>query len=94
MLTSTAIGINNMLRHRLCSEITDIYITVISEYLQIRHMVSCVSVWSSVWDKVIAGSAMILVYVAVAILLSLKRRILGLTSPEEVSQLLCKVSVC
>lgn len=46
---------------------------------------------SSIWDKVIAGSCMILVYVAVAMLLSMRKKILGIQTCEDVSQLLNKV---
>ena len=46
---------------------------------------------SSIWDKVIAGSCMILVYVAVAMLLSMRKKILGIQTCEDVSQLLSKV---
>ena len=45
----------------------------------------------SIWDKVIAGSCMILVYVAVAVLLSVRRKILGLQIREDISHLLSKV---
>ena len=45
----------------------------------------------SIWDKVIAGSCMILVYVAVAVLLSVRRKILGLQTREEILHLLNKV---
>ena len=42
----------------------------------------------SVWDKVIAGSCAVLVYVVVAILLSLKRQFLLIKTATEVTKLL------
>lgn len=45
----------------------------------------------SIWDRVIGGSCMILVYLAVAILLSFKRKIFGFSSAEQLQHLLHNV---
>lgn len=49
-------------------------------------------IFTSLWDRVIGGSCMILVYVAVAILLSFKRKIFGFTSAERLKYFLDNVS--
>ncbi len=46
----------------------------------------------SIWDRVIGGSCVILVYLAVAILLSFKRKILGVSNAAQLQQLLNEVS--
>ncbi len=49
-------------------------------------------VFYSVWDRVIGGSSMVLVYVAVTILLSLRKKILGLNNTEQMEHLLNTVN--
>jgi len=44
-----------------------------------------------IWDKVIAGSCMILVHVAVAILLTMKRPLLTMKTAEEMTQFLTTI---
>ena len=45
----------------------------------------------SIWDKVLAGSNVIVVHVAVAVLLCLKRRLLGASSTGEIARILQNV---
>lgn len=45
----------------------------------------------SIWDRLIGGCVMILVFLAVAILLTFKRRLLGARTPAVVSEMLTQV---
>lgn len=66
----------------------------------LSHSLTCCGVVTScsLWDRVIGGSCMVLVYVAVAVLLSFKRKILGFTSAKQLQYFLndvsCFVTTC